>query len=157
MIFVNRRLEASGGDPVRPTGVEGRVGRKVGQAGGVDGEDGGEEVQAEAVDEEPENGHRSVIKKHQTWMPTSAEREEHAMTHLPFRRWCEHCVKGRGEDMKHLKVKEEPEQLQGRGGWRTTGPGEMPGRRHQRQRSHRDGRDERVEAQTRGARIARCC
>ncbi len=41
MIFVNRRLEAYGGDRVRLKGFEGRVGRKVRQVGGVDGEEGG--------------------------------------------------------------------------------------------------------------------
>ncbi len=88
-----------------------QVGREVRQVGGVDGEEGGEEAQAEEVDEEHENGQRNVIKTHQPWMPTRAEREEHAMTHLPFRSWCEHCVKGRGEEVKHLKVKEEQSEL----------------------------------------------
>ena len=29
-------------------------------------------------------------------LPTRAEIDEHELTHLPFRNWCEHCVKGRG-------------------------------------------------------------
>ena len=99
---MNRRLEANCGDLVRPKGVEGR---KVRQVGGVDGEAGGD-------GEEHECGQRNVIKIHQPWMPTRAEREKHAITHLPFRSWCEHCVKGRGEEMRHLKVKEEPEQME---------------------------------------------
>ena len=102
---MNRRSEAKGGDPVRPKVIE------VRQVGGVEGgdEDRGEEVQAE---EEQENGQRNVVKLHQPWMPTRAEREEYAMTHLPFRSWCEHCVKGRGEEMKHQKGREEPEQTE---------------------------------------------
>ena len=28
--------------------------------------------------------------------PTKEEREEHEKTHLPFRSWCRHCVRGRG-------------------------------------------------------------
>ncbi len=75
---MNRCLEASGGDPVRPKGVEGRKVRQVGederQVGGVDGEQGGEEVQAKEINEETENGQRNVIKVHQPWMPTNAER-----------------------------------------------------------------------------------
>ncbi len=89
---MSRRLEANGGDPARPKGVEGR---EVRQVGGVDGEEGEEDAQAQEVDEERENGQRSVIKMHQPWMPTRAEREEHAVTYPPFRSWCEHCVKGR--------------------------------------------------------------
>ncbi len=56
-----------------------------------------------------EYGQRNVVKMHQP-TPTRAETEEHAITHLPFRSWCEHCVKGQGEEMRHLKVKEKPEQ-----------------------------------------------
>ncbi len=100
---MNRCLEASGGDPVRPKGVEGRKVRNAlmqilkkcidtntetrfdaqiknasvekckhasshndeRQAGGVDGEEGGEEVHAEEIDEEQENGQRNVVKVHQ--------------------------------------------------------------------------------------------
>ena len=29
--------------------------------------------------------------------PSQAEVEEHELTHLPFRSWCVHCVRGRGE------------------------------------------------------------
>ena len=83
-------------DPVRPKVI---VGKKVRQVGGVEGgdEDREEEVQDE---EEQENGQRIVVKMHQPRMPTRAEREEHAMTHLLFRSWCEHCVKGRGEEIR---------------------------------------------------------
>ncbi len=31
-------------------------------------------------------------------MPTKAEIEEHARTHLPYRSWCRHCVRGRGKE-----------------------------------------------------------
>ena len=36
--------------------------------------------------------------------PTEAEREEHEITHVPYRSWCEHCVKSRGEDGQHGRV-----------------------------------------------------
>ena len=45
-------------------------------------------------------------------MPTNAEREEHAMTPLPFKIWCEHCMKGRGEERMHWMAKDEPEQAE---------------------------------------------
>ncbi len=30
------------------------------------------------------------------------------MSHLPFRSWCRHCVRGRGAEMGHLKSEEKP-------------------------------------------------
>ena len=33
------------------------------------------------------------------------EREEHELTHLPYRNWCEHCVRGRGRNMAHAAIK----------------------------------------------------
>ena len=74
---------------------------------------GEDEVQGEQPDgEEHENGTREVVKLHQPLLPSPAEREEHALTHVPFRSWCEHCVKGRGEEAMHFKSKEQPEQLE---------------------------------------------
>ena len=39
--------------------------------------------------------------------PSQAEVDFHAMTHLPYRNWCEHCVKGRGKEMSHTKTAEK--------------------------------------------------
>ena len=36
-------------------------------------------------------------------MPTLAEREQHEATHMPFRSWCRHCVRGRGRNSPHWK------------------------------------------------------
>ena len=33
--------------------------------------------------------------------PTRAEREEHVKTHMPYRSWCVHCVRGRGRSDAH--------------------------------------------------------
>ena len=30
--------------------------------------------------------------------PTSAQMEEHSLTHIPFRPWCKHCVRGKAKD-----------------------------------------------------------
>ena len=40
-------------------------------------------------------------------MPSKEEREAHNVTHLPFRPWCEFCVKGRGRDRYHRRVEGE--------------------------------------------------
>ena len=37
-------------------------------------------------------------------LPTKAEVEAHEMTHLPFRNWCRHCIKGRGIEAGHRKA-----------------------------------------------------
>ena len=41
--------------------------------------------------------------------PTKAEREAHEATHLPFRSWCEDCVKGRRDNPPHTRVRDEVE------------------------------------------------
>ena len=33
--------------------------------------------------------------------PTKAEKEEHEATHLLYRAWCKHCVRGRGMKTPH--------------------------------------------------------
>ena len=39
------------------------------------------------------------------------EREEHNLTHTPFRSWCDHCVRGRGMKLAHrAKTTEEKEE-----------------------------------------------
>ena len=35
--------------------------------------------------------------------PTRREREEHELTHLPFRDWCDDCVCGRGKERDHRR------------------------------------------------------
>ena len=34
-------------------------------------------------------------------LPTKEEVEEHNLTHLPFRNWCPHCVRGAGRSADH--------------------------------------------------------
>ena len=35
--------------------------------------------------------------------PTRKEREEHELTRMPFRSWCEDCVKSRARNVHHRK------------------------------------------------------
>ena len=37
-------------------------------------------------------------------LPGAREREEHELTHCPYRSWCEHCTKGQKKDFPHKKV-----------------------------------------------------
>ena len=32
---------------------------------------------------------------------TQSERDDHDLTHFPYRSWCRHCVEGRGIEMEH--------------------------------------------------------
>lgn len=34
-------------------------------------------------------------------MPSQQEVDAHALTHLRFRKWCRHCMRGRGTEMPH--------------------------------------------------------
>ena len=36
-------------------------------------------------------------------LPCAKEVEEHQLTHLPFRSWCPHCVRGRAKEMHHTQ------------------------------------------------------
>ena len=38
-------------------------------------------------------------------MPSKRDREEHEATHLPYRSWCEHCVRGSGRDSQSRSIK----------------------------------------------------
>ena len=57
---------------------------------GDEGKGGGEEGE--------EYGVRRTMKKMGPREPTSDEKEDHEKTHIPFRNWCRHCVRGRGKE-----------------------------------------------------------
>ena len=57
------------------------------------------EIEEEA---EGEEGRKPVAMRAPVQV-TRAEREEHELTHTPFRAWCSHCVRGRGKNTPHLK------------------------------------------------------
>ena len=60
-----------------------------------------------------EFGNRKVMRKHDPRQPSQQEKEEHEMTHLPFRSWCRHCIMGRGrENDCHKSMKEEGQVLE---------------------------------------------
>ena len=39
--------------------------------------------------------------------PTDKEVEEHMNTHLPYRSWCPHCVRGKARGGMHVSVKDK--------------------------------------------------
>ena len=40
-------------------------------------------------------------------LPSQKEVEDHYLTHVPYRNWCPHCVRGRGKDLDHRKGLDE--------------------------------------------------
>ena len=77
------------GDVVRPR-------EECGVCGIGDGEGEGEGCEVEA--EEGEAGRRRTTKVADPVKPREEEVDEHEKTHLPYRSWCGHCVKGRGTE-----------------------------------------------------------
>ena len=43
--------------------------------------------------------------------PTQREKEEHFVSHYPFRSWCEHCVRGKAKAMRHVGVDHSDETV----------------------------------------------
>ena len=54
-------------------------------------------------DEEEVKEARIAIGRKSPKDPTRKEREEHELTHMPFRSWCEDCVKSRARNAHHRK------------------------------------------------------
>ena len=89
--------------------------RREGGMAKIDGvEEGGEAEAAggrEECDEWEEFGNRRVVREHDPRQPSQQEKEEHQMTHLPFRSWCRHCIMGRGREEDCRKSMEEERQV----------------------------------------------
>ena len=62
------------------------------------GEENGEEVL-----EGPSVETRQTKRMADPQLPFAAEIEAHNLTHLPYRCWCRHCVRGRGKEMPHTR------------------------------------------------------
>ena len=45
-----------------------------------------------------EYGKRGIVRKGDPRLPSGEARREHELTHIPFRSWCRHCVRGRGKE-----------------------------------------------------------
>jgi hypothetical protein len=80
----------------------------------VCGVEDGETEEAEKMEDpdESEAGQRKTKKLGDPVRPKDDEVLEHEHTHLPFRSWCRHCVRGRGKEMPHKKTKEHGEMLE---------------------------------------------
>lgn len=90
--------QAGEGDEVAQD-VDGRIGQRdpsIDEAQREDAAGAGEVVEDPPVRAAPDPG-----------QPTRAEREQHALTHLPFRPWCADCVAGKAADHPHRRHSRE--------------------------------------------------
>ena len=58
-------------------------------------------------DDHAQAGNRFTVKVQDPILPSKDEVEEHMKTHLPYRSWCSHCVRGRGRAADHKKREHE--------------------------------------------------
>jgi hypothetical protein len=66
----------------------------------------GEEVELSSEDEAGERRTKKLLDPRK---PNQEAIDEHERTHLPYRNWCRHCVKGRGKEAPHRKTTDKPE------------------------------------------------
>ena len=83
--------------------------------GAEENADENEDEPDDACEQEPENtlkfenpeqlesGNREPRKLRDPLLPSPEEVRAHDMTHLPYRSWCVHCVRGKGKSMAHAK------------------------------------------------------
>lgn len=74
----------------------------------------GEEKEKTMLDNCPTSEGRASVGRQSPKMPTKAEREEHSITHCPYRGWCPHCVKSRARNAPHRACVED-DPLEGGG------------------------------------------
>ena len=57
--------------------------------------------------EQLQSGSREPKKLRDPLLPSPEEVRAHEMTHLPYRSWCVHCVRGKGKSMAHANREKE--------------------------------------------------
>ena len=59
----------------------------------------------------PRDNERSIRKLIYPRKPSAEEVEDHYRTHLPYRNWCPHCIRGKGKGLDHRKAVDEERRL----------------------------------------------
>lgn len=91
--------------PVRPMEVSACAAESC--AAAADPAEEAEELEFKE-EEHQEGGTRKPAHVRDPKLPSQEEVEEHALTHLPYRAWCCHCVRGKGRSMQHRSLNEKP-------------------------------------------------
>ena len=108
-----RESDAVKGEPVRPQGSQEERMRRIRKMWGIEWDDEGETrdkgassskegVIIEDTEEQEEEGGRPKYKRVEP-RPSQREVDEHMLTHIPFRSWCPHCVRGKSKAAAHRK------------------------------------------------------
>ena len=95
-------------DPISPLNEEvsrsthsndGKNGKceKVGKVDGVNIQNVGDDLMCQPCDDDEEEAEVQLGVRTPA-QPSRAEREEHELSHFPYRSWCDHCVRGRAKD-----------------------------------------------------------
>ena len=69
-----------------------------------------DEEDIDCEDLEQEYGQRKTKHMLDPKLPSQEEVRQHCLTHMPYRNWCLHCVRGRGKEMEHKKKRDDGEQ-----------------------------------------------
>ena len=67
------------------------------------------EMEEAGEEEEEEYGSRNIKKMQDPRKPSQLEIDHHNLSHLPYRSWCRHCVRGRGKEAPHMKSGDKKE------------------------------------------------
>ena len=70
-----------------------------------------EDVESSDKEEEESEEARKIAGQKAIYKPTREEWDEHMRTHIPFRRWCPFCVKGKCENNPHGQRAKSSEEL----------------------------------------------
>ena len=65
------------------------------------------EIFEEALDEEALEEGRIIKGQQRVVKPSQEEWENHMRTHIPYRKWCPHCVRGKRKAGMHAKVEDD--------------------------------------------------
>ena len=105
-------LSGSGMDPVRPSGrfhilgMEGDGDEQESEEEFEHKEDTDQDIFGSNVEDDDDHEvyeGRKAKSRGKTYEPTQEEFDEHVLTHIPFRSWCAHCVRGKAKNNPHFK------------------------------------------------------
>ena len=97
------RLESAANDTVGPADADGSMDEALGSGPGLSGhqdtEDSGHTGSDEVI---VGNSWKRAVNK-----PSAEEVRRHMTSHVPYRSWCEHCVRGKAKESPHIRVSRE--------------------------------------------------
>ena len=96
------------------TARDGMLWRGEELAGEMQEEDARQEEIGEEVEEAEEEEAEVAKTRRAPKGPTKKEREEHEATHIPYRDWCKHCVRGRANNRPHRGKQQGDEETEQR-------------------------------------------